>query len=212
MDAGALMRLPVDRSSPRPSTRRQRTVHPPRPPHHPRPLDVPAQERAVAFTHLAYQLAWWFARNTARDVPADELISEALFGLTYAAGRYDEDRHVPFGAYANMVIRHRLIQTVIRWRDRRFAPLPEWSESSGEPWEAADYRPTPDLCARAAASELCDRVRRALPPRWYKALRLYYSDGLTLEEVGLRLGISRQRVAQVIIKATELAREALSSP
>ena len=85
--------------------------------------------------------------NTARDVPADELISEALFGLTYAAGRYDEDRHVPFGAYANMVIRHRLIQTVIRWRDKRFAPLPDWSESSGEPWEAADYRPAPDLCA-----------------------------------------------------------------
>ena len=205
------MRLPVDRPSPRPSARRQRIAHPPRPCYQPRPLDVPAQERAVAYTHLAYQLAWWFARNTARDVPADELISEALFGLTYAAGRYDEDRHVPFVAYAKMVIRHRLIQAVIRWRDKRFAPLPDWSESTGEPWEPADYRPTPDLCARVAASELCDRVRRSMPSRWYKALHLYYGEGLTLEEVGSRLGVSRQRIGQLIIKAEQQARGVLNA-
>jgi RNA polymerase sigma factor (sigma-70 family) len=201
--------LPLDRPSPKPRTYRRKIVPncPPRPA--PIPLTADRQRLAEQYLHLAYQLAWWFARNTCRDVPADELISEALHGLTYAAGRYDESRHVPFIAYAKMVIRHRLIQAVIKWRDNRHAQLPEWSDLTGEQWEVEDRRSL-DLCNQAAALELCNRVRWALQPRWYKALRLYYGRGWTLEDIGKLQGISRQRVAQVIEKATREARRILT--
>src|SRR5262245_56648089 len=62
-----------------------------------RPLDAAAQEQVKKHSWLAYQLAWRFARNRARDMPADELIAEALYALTYAAGLFEEDRGIEFG-------------------------------------------------------------------------------------------------------------------
>src|SRR5436305_11176499 len=72
-----------------------------------RPLGRVAQARVEGAVSLAYQIAWWYARRRAPDVPGDELIAEALYGLTYAAGLFDEARRVPFGAYAALVIQHR---------------------------------------------------------------------------------------------------------
>ena len=81
---------------------------------HPRPLDAAARARAETAAWVAYRVAWRFARRHARDVPVDELIAEALFALTYAASQYRESRGVPFEGYAHMVIRHWLMQTVLR--------------------------------------------------------------------------------------------------
>ena len=172
-----------------------------------RSLDDDGQRRVQTYSPLAYQLAWKFARHSARDVPADELISEALFGLTYAAGLFDESRGVPFGAYATLVIRHRLIQAIFRWRRARriVAPLPVLSDE--ETWEAEDDHPPPDAHAGVAAREMCERVRRILPARWYDALCLHHVEGHSLTEVGARLGISRERVRQLLDKAHEQARQ-----
>jgi RNA polymerase sigma factor (sigma-70 family) len=198
----------------RPRSRRIRPL-PPRvlkplglePPTRIRSLDETGQRRVEAFCPLAYQLAWKFARHAARDVPAEELIAEALLGLTYAAGLFDETRGVPFGAYATLVVRHRLIQAIIRWRRaRRVRPLPV-GRREGDPWESADPSRLPEVPAQSAAREMCDQLRRLLPDRWYSILLLYHVEGCTLGEVGQRLGISRERVRQLIEKATEQARE-----
>lgn len=204
-DAGTLMRSTLRDVSrrPRPTVRR-RTFRPLRPRvSRARPLDPVGQARVEANTPLAYRLAWYYARQRARDVPPDELIAEALYGLTYAAGMFDETRRVPFPAYATLAIRHRLTQLIERWRrGRRVLPYPVGSDPDDAPWEAADNRPKPDLVSGASAREVCERVRRVLPARWYRVLRLRYADGWTLQEIGDYLGFSRQFIQQVLDRAT----------
>jgi RNA polymerase sigma factor (sigma-70 family) len=157
------------------------------------------------FTSLAYRLAWYFARSRATDVPVDELIGEAFYGLTYAAGMFRASKRVPFGAYATMVIRHRLMQAIRTWRRDRWAgPFPTGTDEYA--WEAPDPKPAPDLAARAAACEMCERVRRVLPAQMYAVLRLYHGEGRTLEEIGTVYGVTRQRIRQILAKATARAR------
>jgi len=165
-----------------------------------RPLDLAARVRAESFAPLAYSLAWKFARYAARDVPAEELISEALFALTNAAGQFDETRGVPFPAYAALAIRRRLIASVVTWRRG------QWVRTLSDRLPDADWE-SADPGAGAAAREMCERVREILPARWYAALRLYHAEGCSMEEIGARLGISRERVRQLVRKATRLARQ-----
>lgn len=164
-------------------------------------------DRALVEQHqsLAYRLAWYYARNRARDVPADELIAEALYGLTYAAGLFCESRRVPFPAYATLVIRHRLTHAVRTWRRAaREVPYPAAPLSGDEPWEAPDYRPEPDL--GVGAREMCDRIRRLLPAQWYAILRLHHAEGRTFQEIANHFGLSRQRIRQLFAKATTRVR------
>jgi RNA polymerase sigma factor (sigma-70 family) len=211
LDAGALMRSTVDTSRrPRAILTARRVVRPlrPKPVSRARPLDPLGQARVEAFTPLAYRLAWYYARQRARDVPPDELIAEALYGLTYAAGMFDEARRVPFVAYATLAIRHRLAQLIRTWRKaKRAVPYPVGSNPGDDaPWEAADHRPKPDLVAGASARDQCDRVRRVLPARWYTVLRLRHAEGWTFQEIGDYFGVSRQWIRQVLEKATDRVR------
>jgi RNA polymerase sigma factor (sigma-70 family) len=170
-----------------------------------RPLDAAGRERVAQYVALAYQQAWKVAR-IARDIPADELTAEALYGLTYASSLYDPERRVPFGAYATMVIRHRLTLMVAVWRRARrtVGRLP--GADREDAWEAED-RPGLDVSTATATHELCDRVRELLPPRWYMFLRLHHGEGRTLEEIGTRYGVTRQRVRELVVKATQKVRE-----
>jgi RNA polymerase sigma factor (sigma-70 family) len=173
-----------------------------------RPLDAAAQEQVRRYCWLAYQLAWRFARNQARDMPADELIAEALYGLTYAAGLYQEERGLAFGAYARLVIRHRLTQCTMHWRRARRArsfPIVAGTEGPIE-WEAEDCS-GPDACADSAASEMCHRVRAVLSDRLYNVLCLRHAEGRTLTEIASRMGISRQRVRQLMMMARNQVRQ-----
>jgi RNA polymerase sigma factor (sigma-70 family) len=166
-----------------------------------KPLDSTSQARAAEYTRIAYQLAWKFARRHARDVPAEELVSEALYALTYAAGLFDEAREVPFGAYATMVIKHRLIQAITNWRRLKVCPTPLMFD--GELEREAQRRPVADVSDRSVTDEMCERVRNVLPRRWYDILHLYHGEGYTLEEIGDRLGVSRQRVGQLVGRAED---------
>jgi RNA polymerase sigma factor (sigma-70 family) len=163
-----------------------------------------------ASVRLAHRAAWRFARSKARDVPADELIGEALLGLTYAAAMYDEGRAVPFPAYAGMVIRHRLVHWVRVWRRGRrlrlHRPGPD-ENGEDEVWDAEDRHPRPDPAAGATARELCERIRQVLPAHLWTILHAHYAEGHTLEAIGQRLGISRQRVRQLLDKAARQVRE-----
>jgi RNA polymerase sigma factor (sigma-70 family) len=175
-----------------------------------RALDADGQKLVQHFSPLAYQLALTFVRHKSCDVPAEELISEALYALTCAAAQFDEGRGVPFEAYARLVIRHRLGRVVVSWRRaRRVRPLPVRRDSKDPTWETEDRQPPPDQCARSAAREFCEQVRQILPARWYDALRLHHAEGHSLAQVARRLGITHVRARQLIIKAREQARRCL---
>src|SRR6476619_778695 len=153
------------RSGPHRRSRRIRPLPPPilravtdEPPSDVRSLDAIGQRRVQAFSPIAYQMARAFRRNRARDIPSDDLIGEALYGLTYAAGMYDEDRGVPFPAYASQVVRHRLVNAIISWRRQRWIHgLPGEVRSGAKVPDSA-----PDVAIGASARDMCDQIRRAL--------------------------------------------------
>jgi RNA polymerase sigma factor (sigma-70 family) len=162
---------------------------------------------------LAHRLAWRIARHDARDVPADELVAEALLGLTYAASRYDEARQVPFTAYATRVIRHCVGHAVARWRRRaRFVPLAERTWEGDEAWESRERKSPPDPSGRSSARDVCDRLQRALPRRLFQVLYWHHVKGLDAQQISERLGLSRSRAWQLLAKATALARVRIPAP
>jgi RNA polymerase sigma factor (sigma-70 family) len=151
-------------------------------------------------------------RRSGAAVPREELAAEARFALAYAASLFDETRGVPFGAYARLVIRHRLAEVVEQGLRGRRGPVVAFTDfAAGLLPGAAPFEPvcprTPACDRAAAARELIDRVRGALPPRWFGVLALYYGEGHTLEEVGRHLGVSRERARQLLAKAVRRARE-----
>jgi RNA polymerase sigma factor (sigma-70 family) len=142
-------------------------------------------------------------------------MGEAHYALTYASSLFDAGKGVPFGAYVTMVIRHRLIQTEAAWRwgpPLEHIPFTDLAARSA-PGPPAGFEPpcprTRDACDEASLQELLDRVRRTLPPRWFRLLELHYAQGYTLREIGVRLGVSRERVRQLLAKALKRARAQL---
>jgi RNA polymerase sigma factor (sigma-70 family) len=173
------------------------------------PLDETARERAESHLRMARRLAWKQFLSCAKSVPLDELQGEALHALCYAAGMFDDSRGVPFGAYATMAIRHRLIQAVRVWlRGGRLAHV-RFTDLTANTKSMVDVScpRTRESSDDVALRDLLDRVRRVLPPRWFQALQLYYAHGYTLEEVGNRLGVTRERIRQMLSKAVGRARQ-----
>jgi RNA polymerase sigma factor (sigma-70 family) len=176
----------------------------------PRPLDLERQRLAEQYLSYAFRLAWKFAK-TNRGMPADDLISAAQFGLVYAAGHFDPARGIPFGAYANMVISHRLTVDAASWRAKR---LPSLSQTEDGESDVVDPIAGPAILS-SEAGELCDRIRSGLTPRRWQALWMHHAESLTYKEIGQRMGVSHQAVHQLVENAIDHVRDlmpASSSP
>jgi RNA polymerase sigma factor (sigma-70 family) len=171
------------------------------------PLNAPQQALATDYLTLAYHLAWRFARRHARDVPADELVSESMFALVRAASAFDPARDVPFGAYATLCIKRQVIGFINAWRRRnRFELLTEAGD--------AIVRGTPnrgrrDISDEVGDREACAQIRSRLPAKWWGMLSDYYTEGDHQDDLAAKHGMSRQRAGQIVHKALQRARKVL---
>jgi RNA polymerase sigma factor (sigma-70 family) len=176
-----------------------------------RKLTAVGQVRAVDYLELANRLAIKYYRGRGRRMPLDELIGEAHYALVYASSLFDANKGVPFGAYVTMVIQHRLIQAEITWRCGDFPGQISFTDlrAHSSP-DASGFEPpcphTRDACHEAGLQELLDCVRRTLPARWFMLLEMHYALGYSLQEMSARLGLSRERVRQLLVKAVNRAR------
>ena len=179
------------------------------------PLDTAGQARASAHLPLAELLANTHFRRYGRLVPFDVLLSEAHYGLIYAASRFDESRGVPFGAFATLAIRHRLTQVTTVWQrgGRRgvltFTDLAAFrGEAGGQPDPPCWRTESPEQ--EASNRDFLTWIHNILPPRWFTMLLLHFAHNYTLEEIGIRYGISRKRVHQLLGKAIQRVRREIS--
>jgi RNA polymerase sigma factor (sigma-70 family) len=158
-----------------------------------------------ARTAEALPIAGGMARRFAGGaVPPDEARAEALYAIAIALPRFDPGRGVPWAHYARLCVRRRLLHLARRChrdRDRRVAGgLGTEDLPGGEP---ADRGPAPDELAarREAARVVCRKVRRRLTARQWRALWLYFGRELPLDQVGARLGVTRQGVRCLLGRA-----------
>ncbi len=67
-----------------------------------------------------------------------------------------------------------------------------------------------ELCRRAEMNALVERASAGLPARQRRILRLYYFEGLTMKEIGARLGVCESRISQMHTATLETLRNKLS--
>jgi RNA polymerase sigma factor (sigma-70 family) len=175
------------------------------------PLDAAGQARAAAHLPLAELLASTHFRRCGRVVPFDVLLSEAHYGLIYAASRYDESRGVPFGAFATLAIRHRLTQVATVWQRGGWRDMLTFTDVAAVRGDASRQPDPPCWRTESPEQEASNRdlltwIHDILPPRWFTVLLLHFAHNYTLEEIGTRYGISRERVRQLLGKAIQRVR------
>ncbi len=80
--------------------------------------------------------------------------------------------------------------------------------NDGEDLPAPDFPANPDsqpdsMCAREQMREKLDLAMSALPERYRKVVTLYYTNELTMKEIGGMMGINESRVSQIHKSALE---------
>jgi RNA polymerase sigma factor for flagellar operon FliA len=86
----------------------------------------------------------------------------------------------------------------------------------GEDLPAPDFPSTPDtqpdvMCAREQLRSMLSVAMRGLPERYQKVVVLYYTNEMTMKEIGGMLGINESRVSQIHKSALEKMAAALTS-
>ncbi len=157
-------------------------------------------------------LASWVARHFRRWADPDDLDQEAMVGLLVAAGAFDPARG-RFSSFAVAVIDRRLVTFVRREQSwKRLAPArleePAGRGEDGEPRSLLDEVVSPlpspeEACSSPALPAAVEGALAGLSGRPRRVAedvlseRILADEPETLEAIGRRWGVSRQRVAQV---------------
>lgn len=161
---------------------------------------------------------------TSRRQDLDDLRAAAWEAMLEAAELFDPDRGFAFSTYLTWTLRDRLVNECRRQRRVVYAPHTAYGRHASEAVRelaartetsvSLNYTYTPyldgqdvtfgDLLAREEPVGLDADERDALwasldrlPPTWKQVLLYRYWDGLTYKEIGLRLGVSANRIQQL---------------
>jgi RNA polymerase sigma-70 factor (ECF subfamily) len=161
---------------------------------------VPTEENhkfvaALARTHTRKLQRFLTARlrNAAADVP--DLMQEVFLRLLRVK---DHEAIRNPQAYVYTIASHVLHQHALK-EPRR----PEGSdvfEAAAELEAAAEPDPAEELEIRQRIERICQRLE-AVSPRACAALLMYRCEGLTLQEIGDRLGVSRPMAKRYLLRA-----------
>lgn len=165
----------------------------------------------------------WPSAWRGRALDEDDLRAEGRVAVLEAVATHDHDR-VPESAWVRTRIRQRMIDAIRRHDPMTRAEHREMVADQSEPprslvsldssagWaqNLPCAAPWPDEAAYVRRrGERLRRALRALPARRRMALELVLFEGLTLWEIGGRMGISDARVHQLQWRAARELREAL---
>ena len=137
-----------------------------------------------------------------------ELVSDGNMSLIRAVEKFDYARGNKFSTYASWAIMKNFARSIPdeKKRHERFVTGNE------EVFDAAEDRRTDEQEVIAAAEQASAKVNRLLEhlePREREIIRMRSgldSDGMTLEKIGERLGITKERVRQLNVRAMKKLR------
>ena len=191
----------------------------------------PGDERIIAHLGFARAVASRALDPRCHGADREDLVAWGVLGLVQAARRYRDDAGAPFGAYAARRVRGQVLDA-LRERDpltrsaRRAyraareldADLPQpvvevsldrclGAGLEGAAWSAvgAEAPRETDRC-RSEQWRRVARQLRELDPLERKVLVLSYARGLTLKEIGARIGLSESGVCRLRARALRHAR------
>jgi RNA polymerase sigma factor (sigma-70 family) len=133
-----------------------------------------------------------------------ELLSDGNVSLLRAVEKFDYSRGNKFSTYASWAIMKNFARSIPEEKHRRERYLTGHEEL----FEAAPDTRTDEQECLASAEQAADRVNRLLEyldPRERQIIRMRAgldnnSEGMTLEEIGQQLGITKERVRQLNVR------------
>ena len=187
-----------------------------------------ADQRIIAHLGYARAVAARSLDPRCRGVEREDLIAWGVLGLVQAARRYREDRGATFGSYAARRVRGQVLDALrerdpltrtarqayraAREADADLPPpvievsLDRCLASGHQPWAPPPARAGRDQRWPAVAREL-----RSLPRVQRRVLVLSYAHGLTLREIGTRIGLSESGVCRIRSRAIRELRRRLAA-
>jgi RNA polymerase sigma factor (sigma-70 family) len=158
---------------------------------------------------LAYSM---MSRFNTRLIDEDDLLSDAMLGLTRAVDRFNPWRGYRFSTYACNVIVRALMRRGKRERNRRRLFPVQYDVSFEKPMTVAD--PGQELfierlsqMLESNVGQLTDLESRILSKRFTSERQ----DRLTFQEIGDAVGLSKERVRQIQNIAIRKLRRALAA-
>jgi RNA polymerase sigma factor (sigma-70 family) len=170
------------------------------------PLDADRQHLAEGGVGLAI----FHARRVSarRRLDLDEAVSTALLALCLAASKFNAERCPNFGAYASLVIGHKLgaaEKSKARYQARVTRLTVDLDQDEAEV-QVPDHR-EPEPGQDAETAEVIERLREALDPETFGLLWSAFAEGTYLAEIARAQGVSRQAVSQQAQAALSRARK-----
>ena len=186
----------------------------------------PGDERIIAHLGFARAVASRALDPRCHGADREDLVAWGVLGLVQAARRYRDDAGAPFGAYAARRVRGQVLDA-LRERDpltrsarRAYRAARELDADLPPPvvevsldrclvagleaaeWSAVGADTTRDSarCRNAQWDRVARELRR-LDPLERKVLVLSFARGLTLKEIGSRIGLSESGVCRLRARA-----------
>ncbi|HUG56511.1 MAG TPA: sigma-70 family RNA polymerase sigma factor [Candidatus Limnocylindrales bacterium] len=172
-------------------------------------------ERIIAHLAFARAVAGRSLDPRCRGADREDLVAWGVVGLVQAAHRYRDDRGASFAAYAARRVRGQVLDA-LRARDpltrsarrayrearEREADLPPpFVELPLDRCPALPIAPSPAAAAPDPRWPRVARELRCLPRLERRVLVLSYGRGLTLREIGGRVGLSESGACRVRARA-----------
>ncbi len=147
-------------------------------------------------------------RRGVRGSLADDMQQAALLGLWQAALRFRPEEGFKFTTFAWYYVMGEIGKCWHNNHGTGHANMNNYTVKVTPVLFPKDAYPTPDHTLSGV--EILDEANAiidSLPsPRWRLLVRMYYMDGLNLKQIAAAVGLTRERVGQVVKEATRWIR------
>lgn len=154
--------------------------------------------RFVLSVASKYLSRYVFKRDQTPGLPLMDIISEGCLGLIRATKTFEPDRNVRFITYAGYWIEQRIRLALIDYKKNEHDSLDEplyesRNETHKDLLTSKEIRLEDGISITTLLNQLTEKERRIIELRFYQ--------DMTYEETGLNIGLTKERVRQIELRA-----------